>query len=288
MNYAEVNTTPVLLNVGAAHHEGDWNFQDVSSPFTRIHFIRSGTARMLRGAQTLTLRPGFLYLTPPFLRHSYENVGPLDLVYLHIYLDSGGDSGLFERLDLPTEVAAGPDVEAILSRLLALHPGRALTDFDPQRYDNEAAFARTLAGGVQDSWAVGMETEGLLRLLLARFLAEARERSAGPEDLRISAALRYIREHLSERISMDDLSGAASLSKDHFIRLFSREIGITPGRYINLRKIEAAQLRLLLHPGESVKSIAIGLGFDNLQYFNRLFARLTGESPGRYRQTQHA
>ena len=283
INPMGINATPVLLNVGEAHHDGDWNFRDVSSPFTRIHYIRSGSARMERGGEVLELRPGYLYLTSPYLRHSYVNDGPLDLVYLHIYF-SGAESGsLFDWLDLPAEVVADERTEPILRRLLEINPDRALPNFDPRRYDTGPGLAQTLADGVSDNWAVAMETEGLLCLLLARFLEGASARIARM-DRRIAAAVQYIGTHLDGRVVVADLASAVALSKDHFIRLFARELGITPVRYINRKKIEAAQLRLLLRPGESVKQIAYGLGFDNLQYFNRLFSSLTGLSPGRYRQ----
>ncbi|MBQ6244685.1 MAG: helix-turn-helix transcriptional regulator [Bacteroidales bacterium] len=287
INYLGINATPVLLNVGEAHHDGDWNFRDVSSPFTRIHFIRSGSARMDRGGEVLALKSGCLYLTPPYTRHSYANEGPLDLVYVHIYFQDAGSASLFDLLELPAEVPADRATETVLERLLALHPDRALLDFDPRRYDTGPGLARILAGGASDDLSVAMETEGLLRLLLARFLAGASPRE-GCRDERVFAAVRHIGAHLGEAIRLDDLASAAAVSKDHFIRLFSRELGITPGQYINRKKIEAAQLRLLLHPGESVKSIAYSLGFDNLPYFNRLFLKLTGESPGRYRESRRA
>ena len=277
-----IHATPLLLNVGEAHHDGDWNFRDVSSPFTRLHYIRRGCARMDRGGEWLDLQPGRLYLTPPYLRHSYANDGPLDLVYLHIYFSGSEPAGLFDWLDVPAEVAADNGTEPILRRLLELNPDRALPDFDPRRYDTGPGLAQTLAGGVSDNWAVAMETEGLLCLLLARFLEGASARNARM-DQRIAAAVHYIGAHLDGRIALEDLASAAARSKDHFIRLFARELCITPGQYINRKKIEAAQLRLLLHPDMSVKQIAYGLGFDNLQYFSRLFSHLTGESPGRYR-----
>ena len=122
----------------------------------------------------------------------------------------------------------------------------------------------------------------LLCLLLAHFLEGASARIARM-DQRIAASVHYIGAHLDGRIALEDLASAAALSKDHFIRLFARELSITPVQYINRKKIEAAQLRLLLHPDMSVKQIAYGLGFDNLQYFSRLFSHLTGKSPGRYR-----
>ena len=61
----------------------------------------------------------------------------------------------------------------------------------------------------------------------------------------------------------------------------------TPGKYINQKKIEAAQLRLLIEKA-NVKDVAYGLGFNNISYFNRLFTKHTGESPGRYKKRMQA
>ena len=36
----------LVLNVGFAHHDGDWNWQGVQSPFTRIYYVTEGSARL--------------------------------------------------------------------------------------------------------------------------------------------------------------------------------------------------------------------------------------------------
>jgi AraC-like DNA-binding protein len=56
----------------------------------------------------------------------------------------------------------------------------------------------------------------------------------------------------------------------------------TPVQYINQKKVEKAQLMLII--GEkAIKDIAYGLSFDNLSYFYRLFKKTTGISPQLYR-----
>lgn len=71
--------------------------------------------------------------------------------------------------------------------------------------------------------------------------------------------------------------------KDHFIRLFKKELGTTPLQYINQKKIEKSQL-LLITEEIAVKEIAFQLAFEDYSYFNRLFKKITGVTPQEYRR----
>ena len=64
-----------MLNVGLARHNGDWNWQHVSSPFIRIYLVTEGTARLHLPSGVTTLRSGRLYIVPPYTLHSYECQG---------------------------------------------------------------------------------------------------------------------------------------------------------------------------------------------------------------------
>jgi len=79
------------------------------------------------------------------------------------------------------------------------------------------------------------------------------------------------------------LAEKSSLSKDHTIRLFKREMHTTPGAYIIAKKIEQAQLMLVTEK-ISIKEIAYSLGFDDPAYFNRIFKKQVGLSPLAYRR----
>jgi YesN/AraC family two-component response regulator len=77
----------------------------------------------------------------------------------------------------------------------------------------------------------------------------------------------------------------ANLTKDHLIRLFKKQMGCTPAKYINQKKIEKAQLIILME-NISLKNVAYKLGFENISYFIRLFKKITGETPSTYRKKQ--
>ena len=61
-----------MLNVGFAQHDSDWNWQHVCSPFIRIYMVTEGSAKVHTDKSIIELKPGFLYMIPAFLKHSYE------------------------------------------------------------------------------------------------------------------------------------------------------------------------------------------------------------------------
>lgn len=273
---------PVLLNAGLTKHDGTWNYKDVLSPFTRIHYVVKGTAKIVREDSETTIREGHLYLTPAYVKHSYVNDSFLELYYLHIYFDPREDTGLFEMKDLPPEAKAEAADRNLFERLIKINPNCSLSDFDPKVYDNDRTLGMNLAEGHKRGMAETLETEGIIKQLLSRFLvsqSDPRERI----DPRIVKAIQYINSHIESNTSLDELASLAAISKDHFIRLFDKEMHITPRKYINRKKIEAAQLRIVLNGNESIKNIAYSLGFDNPQYFDKLFLKICGSTPGSYR-----
>ncbi len=275
---------PLVLNVGLAVHDGDWNWQNVSSPFMRIYYVVEGTAQVVLPAGTVTLRPEHLYAIPAYTRHSYQCDGPFTHYYLHIYDDShaGALSSLTDEWELPTEVDALPSDRMLMRRLCDANPAMQLRQSDPLTYDNSSTLAENVMLNKQRTLAQKMESRGIVFQLLARFLHNAHPRTA-THDERILAAIRYIKNHTEESIHISRLADIACVSKDHFIRLFKHETGTTPLRYINERKIEHAQL-LLATSDMPVKAVALRLALDNYSYFNRLFKGIAGMTPLQYRQ----
>lgn len=98
---------------------------------------------------------------------------------------------------------------------------------------------------------------------------------------RMGYVIRYIRENLTERISVDELSKKANMSKPSFFRLFKHEIGISPVEYIIRERINRA--KQYLSASKSVKEACFASGFNDLNYFIRIFKKHEGITPGGYR-----
>ncbi|MGJ7030082.1 helix-turn-helix domain-containing protein [Niabella hirudinis] len=275
----------VLLNTGKAVHHGDWNWKNICSPFIRIHYIVKGTAKIIYNDSSVNLKEGMIYLTPSYKNHSYQCDGDLSLVYIHIYEATGSNLSIFDLADFPTEIKTDPLIKNLVYRLLKTNPNRELHNFDPKSYDYQSRLFQNIALQNKLPLSLEMETQGILNQLLARFLELASFENLDT-DSRILKALHTIHQHISETISIGTLSSICALTNDHFIRLFKKEMGITPNKYIIQKKIERAQLLLLIRP-VPVKELAYSLGFDNIPYFNRLFKHQTGNTPGSYRKKMH-
>ena len=99
----------------------------------------------------------------------------------------------------------------------------------------------------------------------------------------IDSALSYIREHYRENICPDDIFNMTNYSKSHFSRLFKEAVGISITEYINEYRVEKACLDML-YTDKNITEIATGNGFNNIQYFSRVFKQFMKCSPKQYQQ----
>lgn len=101
--------------------------------------------------------------------------------------------------------------------------------------------------------------------------------------IRIENAMRYIDNHISEPLSLEELAGIAKMSVSHFSQLFKKLNGFSAWDYVISKRIDMAQA-LLLSTDEAVLDIAFQCGFNNSTNFNRAFKKITGISPTEYRR----
>ncbi|ODN71441.1 AraC family transcriptional regulator [Methylobrevis pamukkalensis] len=99
-------------------------------------------------------------------------------------------------------------------------------------------------------------------------------------------AMRRVREFLDASLATDPdlgrLAELAGLSRDHLIRLFKRETGLTPHAYLMDARVREA--RRLLARGEAPADVALACGFFDQSHLNRCFKPRVGTAPGAYRR----
>lgn len=282
MNLQVEQMHPLVLNAGLAVHNADWNWKNVNSPFTRLYYVTEGSAQIELPDGIYTLSPKHMYFIPAFTIHT--NICKSNFVhyYLHIYEDHYSDNDWLDHWKFPVEIEATDLDLALFKRLCEINPHMTLQKSDPTTYDNNPTLMQNLIKNRQRAFCDKVESRGIVFQLLSRFFKQGQSKIE-MEDNRIAKTVLYIRKHLNEAIELEKLAGISCLSKDHFIRLFKKELGTTPLQYINQKKIEKAQL-LLITEELAVKEIAFQLAFDDYSYFNRLFKKTTGVTPQEYRR----
>lgn len=282
MNLQVEQMHPLVLNVGLAVHNADWNWKNVNSPFTRLYYVTEGSAQIELPDGIYTLSPKHMYFIPAFTIHT--NICKSNFVhyYLHIYEDHYSDNDWLDHWKFPVEIETTDLDLALFKRLCEINPHMTLQKSDPTTYDNNPTLMQNLIKNRQRAFCDKVESRGIVFQLLSRFFKQGQSKIE-MEDNRIAKTVLYIRKHLNEAIELEKLAEISCLSKDHFIRLFKKELGTTPLQYINQKKIEKAQL-LLITEELAVKEIAFQLAFDDYSYFNRLFKKTTGVTPQEYRR----
>ena len=93
----------------------------------------------------------------------------------------------------------------------------------------------------------------------------------------------WIAAHSTQAVALAGAARAAGLSPFHFLRLFSRVLGVTPHQYlVRVRLSHAA--RLLADDARAITEVALDVGFGDLSNFVRSFHRAAGVSPRAFRR----
>jgi transcriptional regulator GlxA family with amidase domain len=103
----------------------------------------------------------------------------------------------------------------------------------------------------------------------------------------ISSLLEWLPDHLQDDLSIQALARRSAMSPRNFARIFRRQVGQTPAKYVENLRLQAA--RFLLESSDcTIENVAFLAGFGNCETLRRLFLRRLTITPGRYRATKSA
>jgi transcriptional regulator GlxA family with amidase domain len=114
----------------------------------------------------------------------------------------------------------------------------------------------------------------------AQFSAQLSEQFADREPLRDVQA--YIVEHPRADLSVEALARRTGMSPRNFARVFTREVGVTPARFVTRARVETAR-RLLEESSKGLDAIALASGLRSAELVRRAFLRAVGVGPSAYR-----
>lgn len=98
----------------------------------------------------------------------------------------------------------------------------------------------------------------------------------------VEAALEYFNNHYKEPFNIGEFAASLNISVSWFTRIFKKQIGSTPHKY--LTELRISKSKSLLQSNMSIGEIAENVGFSDQLYFSRVFSQVTGVSPSKYKK----
>ena len=262
-----------------------WNFKRVNSPFSRLYLITEGEAFVTHNNKKYRLLPGSIHLIPCFT--FCDLCCPESFAHYHISFISRipGGADIFSLIKCAYQYEGSDDVYKHFERLFKLNPEYRLRELDPYSQLREAV-QKSLSGelGLEQGAPAILESDGLMRLLLAPFLRNSQTLTGkkSRDSLWLRDVLTFIEKNLHRDLTLKVLADRVSLHPTYFSDLFFELTDVRPIAYISGKRIDKSQM-LLLGSTKSIKEIAYECGFRSVSYFNRSFKKTFHMSPGEFR-----
>ncbi len=238
------------------------NIKMHSHTFYEVHFVLSGTVTYTdSNDQIFAVGENEFIFIPPCVRHKIESKSDsykkLGLAFL--YQPDGGENYIFS--DRIYKGSGGAWMDQLFSLLSA---------------------GLELGNGTESRMFQNILSILVMFLTEQRVTAETEKNHVAPDE-RFIRAKSFIEDNSARDISVEEVSAYIYLSSKHLGRLFKENCNMTVAEFIAQSRCERAK-KLLEDNKISISEIVNSLCFSNEQNFNRFFKRVTGITPGAYRE----
>jgi AraC-like DNA-binding protein len=252
-----------VYNVELASYDS-LDIVDLVKPHWIISHVLSGRVMTSVGGESYEAREGEVMIHPPhlpFSEHSHTN-------------------GVHQWMQVDIKISHNID----LFRYYPVSPVVKLSE--PQVYSG--LFDSLLQAWYSHS-AVRELTVSALTMQLVSFVLESMNDVAGTSRYtrvhdRFAGVIVYMRNHIANKITRDDLASIVNLHPVYFDRIFHQEYGVSPMQFLKNIRLKQAQ-NLLETTDDTLETIADHCGLGDAPYFSRVFQQSVGVSPGQYRKS---
>ena len=240
-------------------------------------YVVEGCVKISTTTQTLTLKKGEAYFTNSNALTTMENIENciLDSHLFHPIFLGGHFKSVFETKYL-NPVIQNKDIDILCVR--------GETDAQCKLLGK-----LRLLSHLQSQPDVEFQTRGLIGeiwLFLLSVIQEADRsvyRSAAKNQDRILTMMSFIQENYVEKLTLEQIADAASISTRECLRCFRESIRQSPTDYLIEYRVQVAK-KLLETTNLSITEIALRCGFNSNSYFTKIFHRRCGKTPNAYRK----
>ncbi|WP_044297523.1 AraC family transcriptional regulator [Robinsoniella peoriensis] len=252
-----------VIRAGCSYFDEDFEIiRDNNYPYYTVHFVFDGCGIFHISKKEHLLKKGDAFIIFPGEAHDYSNYSHSSLGLLWIELSGSNCKELFSYLlsnnqyvfkNVSTEKAG----QQLLDILEYLSPPVTINKYELS--SKIYTFIMYLL-----DLMTGIPTKNTPALIVK--------------------ALTYIDENFTGQIQIRDIADNLHISHTYLTKLFQKNVGVTPVKYINMKRIEYA-CYLLQNTDLSCESISDKTGIYDNAYFHKMFKSVKGMTPVQYKES---
>jgi AraC-type DNA-binding domain-containing proteins len=277
--YKDVIINGLCLRILGIHYMdfgNDWQVRTHKHSFHEFHYVIEGKAFSTVNGIESEIESGGYYLMPPGTYHSHRQKQGTNHLGFALRWEFIKEAGFYSSNMTQDFQRLGDMLNKVVST--------------PMKDDGSIASAFKYLLLLPDKYCSILEMQlafcSLIFLIARQYNADSTsvtaEGSSTTETNIINNTVRFIEENFSQEIDVYDISNSVHTSYSHLSRLFKRNTGCTMNQYLNNVRLANSQ-RLLLCTDKNIAQISRESGFENEHYFNTIFKKTYGKTPGRFR-----
>ena len=243
--------------------------------YYQLIYCQKGIGKIEINNRIYSAVPGRAYLVRPMEAHGISPKDSLKLIEVKFTVD--GESFKKSLSELPCEFEIDEHLSLRISLKEVIKEG-----LSQKPYSTEATNSALMLFLIRLLRKRGVNAEQRAAHSFY-FDTPKRRGDEGDRDVEFVQVIDYIEKHLSEPISLDDLSSLLHFEKSYLTVRFKEIWGLSPMQYVSWLRIERAK-ELLRTTDMSITDIANEVGFGSIHYFSRFFKEKENITPNEFRK----
>lgn len=263
-------------------HFSDWNIiKNHGHEFIEFAYILNGSIEHIVNGQLYTADAGDYFIVDHGIIHSYKRTSEEPLLIVNF---------LFYPEFIDRNLAGHKYFDDVLnSYMLKLSRKTLQSSPTGKTLHDESGHIREIAEEIIREYK--NKNHGFIEYIRCRFVEililtmrkiGKKEHRRTQSDTTVSI-IKYLNENYSQKLRLSDTARKFGYTPEYLSKKFSAETGMGFLNYLQRLRVEQS-CRLLENRGDKINDIALAVGYDDVKYFNKLFKKTLGLTPGEYRK----
>lgn len=241
-------------------------------PYHELYFLEKGKTTIFLEDRIYLLNEGDMLFVPKHIIHKTDNMNT-KLVKRHLFK--------FDDTDF--------DDQRSLQYIQSMKESHYIK-LSPEHVHFVTSIARKMSYELEHKYTDHIEMQKLylrqLFIILSRFQLIDAQPHTNDLQQTIQNTLDYINANLNTDLSLHILAAKCNVSPGYLSKQFKNLIGVGVSEYINIARVTAAE-KLLANTNMPITQVAFECGFNDSNYFARVFKNLRGITPKKFSMQEH-